>query len=309
MHILLTTYGLILVMSLFAMAQWRQAENLSYFDVAARDVFTSSRSKTFELISINSKNAYHKLKPHPKKKEETTIDDEDTEEVLDQPDTLNDTVEKKPRKRRSSFLHLSYLFNDDNATITEGKGRTCFMLLKNLISELYSRQDFFKDAKDMYPDLEEQFILNLMEKAKERLQKGYSMRAARQLGRLNLDDEIQSYVRYKMLTGNKSRSRNDKNEDPGYFPLIEFVSMKENNHLASLWLAPRPLLMALFQNEDVVEEVVKARYEIHNELRKDKNKSTQDAKTNDLKLRFSSYLSGIDPNFIDFEVSRTYPKE
>lgn len=67
--------------------------------------------------------------------------------------------------------------------------------------------------------------------------------------------------------------------------------------------------MALFQNEDVVQDVIKARQEIYYELRKDKNKSTQDAKANELKLRFSSYLVGIDPNFIDFEVSRTYPRE
>jgi hypothetical protein len=67
--------------------------------------------------------------------------------------------------------------------------------------------------------------------------------------------------------------------------------------------------MALFQNEDVVEDLIQTRREIYNDLRKDKNKSALETKGKDLKLRYSSYLQGISPDFIDFEVSRTNPRE
>jgi hypothetical protein len=201
------------------------------------------------------------------------------------------------------------LFNDENPSVFEGKGKACYTILKNLLQELYTGQEFFEEAKESYPDLEEILIRKMVEKAAEKRSEETPLETSRELAILDLEDQLQTYVRYKMMTGNKYRRKKATYAEPGYFPLIEYVSMKKHSHLMSLWLAPRPLLNALFQNEDVVEDIIKTRHEIYNDLRKDKNKSAVEAKGKDLKLRYSSYLMGIDPQFIDFEVSRTQPRE
>lgn len=305
MHILLTTYGLLVIFALFCLAQWRSAVDLSYIDAAARENFAICRQEVLELVSDNAQDSYKSLRPADDENDEEADDEEPIVKV----DSLNEPPEEPEKKgRRTSFLHIDALFLGEESNIFEGQGKASFTLLKALITELYSGQDFFERAKQEIPDLEERFILNLMEKVKD-LQEEETLSSAKELASLNLDDYLQSYVRYKMFTGNKFRKKKAKAEDPGYYPLIEFVSLRKNASILSLWLAPKPLLMALFQNEDVVKEVIAARHEIYNELKKDKNKSSVDTKESELKRRFSIYIRGIDSQFIDFKVSRTLPRD
>jgi len=308
MHILLTTYGLLVIFALFCLAQWRSSVDLSYIDAAAQENFASCRKEVLDLVSDNSKATFRQLAPSDDDEEEDEETDE--EEPIVKPDSFHES-EDEPKKqgRRTSFLHINILFSgEEEANIFEGQGKACFTLLKALITELYSGQVFFERAKQEIPDLEERFILNLMEKVKD-LQEEKSLSNAKELASLNLDDYLQSYIRYKMFTGNKYRKKKATHEEPGYYPLIEFVSMRKHSHLMSLWLAPKPLLMALFQNEDVVKDIILARREIYNELDKDKNKSAVKTKGDELKRRFSIYVRGIDTQFIDFNVSRSRPQD
>lgn len=307
MHILLTTYGLIVIFALFCLAQWRQSEDMAYIDAAAKESFVAMRDDQLEKISDKSQEYYNTFRQEQKKDDE---EDQELDEPLEKPDSLDDELDEEEEKpeRRTSFLHVDAIFCEEEPDILQGRGKASFTLLKALISELYSGQDFFERAKESIPDLEEHFLHALLDKVKE-LKEEETLTSAKELASLNLDDDLQSYVRYKMLTGNKYRKKNAKVSDPGFYPLLEFVSFRKHPHLMSLWLAPKPLLMALFQNEDVVNEVVQARHEIYNELRRDKNKSALQTKEAELRRRFSMQIFGIDSQYIDFKVSRTLPKD
>lgn len=331
MHILLTTYGLLLIFALYCSAQWRSAIDMAYMDTVAIERFALFRQKALSKVNNQSRRLYDKYKPDepakPTSKAVTsqvnskepasdsallTEDEEDEEEApIEPPDEPEDVT---PKKKNSSpkctpYLHIGDLFTGDNPSLTEDKSKAAFALLKNLMGEMYGGQDFYEEAKETSQDFEEQFLTNLFEKTKEdQINKQWVSKVGH-LGAVELDDQLHSYIRYKMFTGNKSRLIEGSENDPGYFPLVEFTSMKKHKTLMSIWLAPKPLLMALFQNPEVVQELIEFRREIYSEIRKDKSASTKQAKEQELRLRFGPYIRDIDTQYIDFQVSSTYPKD
>jgi hypothetical protein len=111
------------------------------------------------------------------------------------------------------------------------------------------------------------------------------------------------------FNGNKSLSDINKSNSAGYFALTDLVTTdkRKGDTIMSLWLAPKPLLMALFQNEDIVQEVIEYRKELHYESKKE-NRPAGD-KENDFKLRFSPHIQIIDAKYVDFKVSGTPPPD
>lgn len=331
MHILLTTYGLLLIFALYCSAQWRSAIDMAYMDTVAIERFALFRQKALSKVNNDSRRLYDKYKPDEPAKPNSkavsskvnstesandsallTEDEEDEEEApIEPPDQPEEDTPKKKTagSKCTPHLHIGDLFTGENPTITEGKGRAGFTLLKNLMAEMYGGQEFYEEAKEAIPDFEEQFLTNLFEKTKEDQENKQWVSKVGHLGAVELDDELQSYIRYKMFTGNKSRLKEGSEEDPGYFPLVEFTSMKKHKTLMSIWLAPKPLLMALFQNPEVVQDVIEFRREVYNELRKDKSPSSKQAKEQEMRLRFGPYIQDIDKQYIDFQVSGTYPKD
>ncbi len=334
MHILLTTYGLLLIFALFCTAQWRSATDMAFMDAVAIERFTKSRNRSLAQVTNQARKLHEKHSPTPQKASSKAIssqvdsttaadtnaliidENEDEEPALDPPDMPDDEKDKPDKKVKNrapkkctSYLHVHDIFMGENPTITEGKGKSAFILLKNLIAALYSGQDFFEAAKDKIPDLEEQFVQSLYESAKDSQTEEQWLLTFKNLDQLELDDKTQTDLRYKAFTGNKRRLDKESSEAPGYFPLYEFTSIKKNDAIMSLWTAPKPLLMALFQNEEVVQEVLETRKEIYNARRRKTLANSQPSDEPDLKLQFSSYIRDIDPQHIDFQISGTRPPD
>ncbi len=328
MHILLTTYGLLLIFVLFCAAQWRSATDMAFMDTIAIERFTESRNISIENLNEKSKDLYLKSRPKapaaPKivsskvdssKQADTNAlpaDDDEDNEPTEPADIPKDEPDKKISVEQGTrFLNVRDMFLGENPSITEGKGKACFTLLKNLLTAAYEGQDFFQEAKEQIPDIEERFLINLYEKAKEAQQEGPWIKTFKNLDQLHLDDEVQNELRYMAFNGNKSQHADASSDASGYFALTELVSVaKRKNTIMSLWKAPKPLLMALFQNPDVVQEVLETRREIFNEINRDKtNASLITSKEGELKLRFGVYIQGIDTQYIDFKVSKSRPPD
>lgn len=328
MHILLTTYGLLLIFALYCSAQWRSAIDMAFMDAVAIERFAFFRKSSLADVKVRSDAAYKKLKPPTEtqnkavsSKVDSTVqasqnallkDDEDDEEEepIEPPDEEEEEApKKKPSAERCTpHLHIGALFTGDNLSITEGPGLAAYTLLKNLMIAMYGDQKFYKEAKELRPDFEDEFLANLFQRTQEEQESKQWISEVSHLGSIELDDDLQSYMRYKMFTGNKSRFVAGSQDDPGYFPLIQFTSFKKRKTLMSLWLAPKPLLMALFNDPEIVQDVIDTRREMYNEIKNDTNESAKQTKTQELRLRFGAYIQDLAP-YIDFQVTKTRPPD
>lgn len=330
MHILLTTYGLLLIFALYCSAQWRSAIDMAFMDAVAIERFAEFRRKSLGEVNNASKiirdnyNKEHRPTPNSKavsSKVDSTqqasqnaliTDEEDDEEApIEPPDEEEEETPKQKKQsaeRCTSHLHIGALFTGDELSIAEGPGLAAYTLLKNLMIAMYGDQKFYKEAKDLRPEFEEEFIKNLFERSKDEQESKQWISEVSHLGSIELDDDLQSYIRYKMFTGNKSRYVTGSQDDPGYYPLIEFTSLKKRKTLMSLWLAPKPLLMALFNDPEIVQDVIDTRREMYNEIRNDTNESAKQTKTQELRLRFGAYIQDLAP-YIDFQVTKTRPPD
>ncbi|MCE5294239.1 MAG: hypothetical protein LLF94_06455 [Chlamydiales bacterium] len=344
MHILLTTYGLLLIFALFCTAQWRSATDMAFMDAIALEVFTKSRNHSIGVLNNLSKEQFDKHSPKKEKSGSKAISNKidstttaDTSALIneeDDDDGFMETAEepsdkeeekkpakptrKDPSQNCSRFLHIGDIFSEENGSILEGRGRDCFTLLKNLLNEMYKGQKFYQNAKDQEPEIDEKFIRNLLERAKEIEQTRKEsdekkwLHSFQDLDQVPLDDDVQNDLRYMVFNGTKSLYDDTRYDPSGYFPLYEITRINKKDKIMSLWLAPRPLLMALFQNEEIVEEVIQARIEILKDLRKMRAQNPDGKEKpidSDLKKRFGAYIRDINPEYINFEISTTDPKD
>lgn len=329
MNILLTTFGLLLVFVLFCTAQWRAATDMVFMDIVSTETFAACRNNALGLVNDRSEEKYKKLAPKKAptnskaiankidstKAAETTALLEEEEEDPPEVDEREDEAEEKNQKQQkkqdcTSMLHIGALIKQDDININEGKGRAIFQLLHNLVTEMYKNEKFFIKAQEKDGDFVNQLLLNQIDKAKE-TQGTRKLGKAKDLATVNLDDKEQSYVRYKMFKGTKTSRKNKQTQDEaGYYPLLEFISLRNRtgNTIMSVWLAKRPLLMALFQDEKIVDEVIECRREIYNDIRKRKaaGMSGIDAtNSKELENRFGTLIPDNLRQYIDFSTSST----
>jgi hypothetical protein len=320
MHILLTTYGLLMIMALFAMAQWKNAETMIFTDAVASSHFQKTQEELLDKLKTKTSDTYRKASPKQKTsskqdQKEEIEDIEEDEDSLFLPDDSDpaEGTEVERKGKRSHLLSVAPLFCDKNASRVEGKGKACFQLLKNLMDTLYSKQEFYTDYQKANPNLHEDLIIALIDKAKEASEQGVKLTRAKKLTKLKLDDEIFREIRRKEFTGNKSV--NDKQLSTlGYYPLYEFLTIHKTPHLASLWLAPKALLYAIFQDDEAVSKICQLRIDLFNEQKRERKGSKENTKTMEdlhkqkIEQFFRSYPSEFtDSQFFDFATSKTRP--
>lgn len=321
MPFLLTTYGLLLVFALFAIAQWKNAESFLITDLLAQARFSQYSDDAAYDISEKAKNLYRKDPAYkPKESQEKEHQEEGDEETgHSKPDSLEDTEEeKKQNGKRSTMLNISPLFRE-GSTILDGPGKSCFTLFKSLIQVLYEGEAFFDSLKTDLPDLEERFILACMESAKKKREEtGKPLHTSSQLLKLDLSEDVRlEEARFGMMRGKKRRKKVTLPvSQVDHYMLQEFITINSNQKIMSVWLAPHPLLMAAFGDEAVVDEIIAARAEMYQELERERRRGLEaqqkttlfDLKRGELQRRFKDLLiSGVSHDHIDFDVSLTKP--
>jgi hypothetical protein len=298
-------------------------------DTISMDHFKNHRRDNIEFIINESNRAYDKNKPQEFKQSKTKAVSSkvnsdtpvETTALLDTDEEMEDyeiepteeMAEEAPKKKGQqpkenciSSLNLSGLFRGENPTYVDGKGRASFTLLKNLLNVLYGGQEFFEKSKEAIPDIEERFILDLYEKAKDQQSEINWIKLSKHLSCIELDDKNLNHLRKKMMNGNKEYFSVEDLDKAGYFSLKKFISVNEREKVMSLWLAQRPILMALFQDEKIVQEVLEARREILTEM--DRKRLDKEGAEKELQLRFGIYCGDL-KEYIDFSVSGSLPKD
>ncbi len=209
-------------------------------------------------------------------------------------------------------LHISALVSSGGGNERE----TQRILFYRLITILYGNQPLFHEGKNTVEELHALFD-ELFEQILQ-VEDKFAVKKAEMLGNIEftgLDKHKKELIRFLILRGGKGEIyRKNRCDLPA---LGKFIETRKRQKVMSVYLAPTALLLALFQDEEVVKKVLKRRVEIYHQLAKEsKSKEQPDTKKleEDLKLSFQqqfepSIPSDIDPLLIDFDVSTTLPKE
>ena len=317
----------------------QQLQELKILDRCFSESLTIQHLDLKTKLQGKAKRAFNKL-THTNDGEDIDTDDDEEEDLQAKPKltelrtrflTLCYLIPKVPKKTTPS-IHASPPNIAQNAppdTTAENvlQKEASMKLLIRLIATLYEEKTFFQDVGMKEQDIEALMKL-FFDKAKI-LAGNTPIKNKLDLANVIVENSMYEEVIYKILKGNnpiKKKWGDTKLESPeNYDSLLEYVNLQKRETLMSVYLAPRPLLLALFQDPAVVEEIIKEREVIYGKLNSKKGDaklnsvSTQDTTTpaapapaelysEEFQRMFAQKLPhDMDPTLIDFAVSKTKP--
>ena len=300
MHLIMTTFAFLMIFSIFSFAQLQKLKE----NYTAESVYTGCFEKTIDdlsdRISKKAARAFHTLCPDKPKQERG--------------------------KKLISFLHISSLIQPDALPQQSAESKAAKALLKRLILTLYGDKTFFLEA-GMDEATVENLIATLFLNAKDLPIKNF-LKSPRALANVPLNNKTYEGVLYKMLKGN-TPPKNDSDvpfaNPENYKSLANFIRFQKKASIISVYLAPDEVLIALFQNLALVNEVIEIRNKIYKEQLKEKNEKkknknsdpqtvpVQNTDLDEYKKKFENYRESIaddiDKNLIDFNISLSDPED
>jgi len=244
--------------------------------------------------------------------------------------------------KSSALSRLSFAIFTDKKEQAKKEYPQLRYLAKKLIFVLYHNTPFYHQLERQRPDFVDAMLNSLI--IAEGLPDKQKIKSARDLANLRLPDPLLDDALYKMLKGTplpdvkipiptapvpkKSRvqmefaSAEDHGEEEddapdvglkeeyqspiGYYSLLDFITMQKSSKIR-VFLAPVPMLQAIFEDPSVVPAVLETRRQIYNALIADPKQKTEDL-SNQFKKQF---LPKVDKNLseavLDFSVSKTNP--
>lgn len=235
------------------------------------------------------------------------------------------TPKSRPR------LSLDKLMDKKFAKENPEKWEQLVHLLHNLTDQLYGAHPFYQEALAHNPNAIED-LAKQVTKAVDKLDKEKRPKTTKDLANLELESPELNEFFYKMLLGAPYKDvlaepkltdgEADTDEDDstleqeaeeyssplGYYSLLDFITLGKSDKIR-VYLAPRDLLMAIYHDPAVVDELIKARQDLYKlALGKDDNKFND--LTESLKQQFEHRRDGtINSDQLDYTVNKTNPKE
>lgn len=244
--------------------------------------------------------------------------------------------DKTPQDKIKANSRLSFylLLNSTERGANSAAYQQTRELAQKLITLLYHNEEFFKQIHDERPNFVSE-ILDQIEHAAAALPNEIKITKATRLSKLQFQDKQLQYVFYLMLHGlpklepkPADPSNNPpQGDDPaidqqtdqviveesqedhaagGYVSLLDFITVRSYIKLR-VYLASKELLMAIYDNEDVVEEVIAKRSALYGEIRNDDKEKAIAT----LEFQNAFQNQGTAPSFaaiLDFSVSNVNPK-
>jgi hypothetical protein len=177
----------------------------------------------------------------------------------------------------------------------------------DLMAFLYKDQPFFQEAKEMRPNFLNEIIDALIRKT-ETFTKKEKFKAEEEISTIDLKDEVLNEVFTKMLAGTVKKQGEQQSPpfkpEEGYYSLLDFITIQSNKLKIRVFLASPQLLMALYGNPEVVENILSERYRLF--LQVDKNAR----EAPDAGEEFENAFQGqaiVPGSMLDFGVSKTNP--
>lgn len=251
-------------------------------------------------------------------------------------------AEKIPATPRISIL---FFINAKERDAHQNETAKLSTMLKKLIFNLYGEQPFYKEIEQKRPTFLNE-IISKIEIAADSLPKNKKITKTKELGNLDLGDQELNDAFYKMLHGapaleietkapekplieplftpletTEVEAENETAADKkiavveskeykspkGYYSLLDFITIS-NSPKIRVYLAPREVLKAIFNEDAVVNEIIQNRNDIFKSIKGESGDVKQAGEA------FKAAFEGRrDPNFdetvLDFSVSKTNPKK
>ena len=317
MGLLPWSFGFLLIITILS---WSAIGRMSEETLVTQSIITSVQQQAAELTKKISSKSAAAYRQYCDKNGKTPPDTDDEEEEEGEEGESNRDFVKRlrtPRSKRplTSKLHLRSLFSNED----QGQKDTQEKIFRNLLRVLYATQPLF--SQNGVDDAQLQQLFEEVRLKAIEVGPKFPMTNASFLANIELTGykkESKQFLLFLLLKGGKGEFFRGRRCHVR--PLLSYISMNKKECCMGVYLAPVPLLLALFEKEDVVEKIVEYRTALHKKIIKEKeNKSTLDGEkeAKDILERFSeefksqfesSIPPGIDVQYIDFRVSATAPK-
>jgi hypothetical protein len=314
MGLLPWSFGFMLIMSILT---WSAVGRMSEETLVTASIVTSVERQATELTEKISSKSASTYREYCEKEGKTLADDGEEEEgESEEQDRVKRPRSQKAKHRLTTKLHIQALFTSDDT----GQKATQEKIFRNLLKELYSTQPLFTPQGNNDPYVQQLFD-EVRQKAIDVSLK-MPMHNAATLANIELSGhrkEEKQFILFLILKGGEGELF--RGSRCYVHSLLPYVSMNKKDYCMSVYLAPLPLLMALFENVEVVKKVIESRNAMYAKIRKEKENPTTTVSPSDdkkdlletLSLEFktlfeASLPSGIDPQYIDFKVSGTQPR-
>lgn len=193
-------------------------------------------------------------------------------------------------------------------------------IIRRLIEILYADRPFFQEFEKKRPDIVNELWQDVVRQLRQLDLKGKGIKKEKYLSNIELDNPELNLLLAHMLKriqtpeSISSECGSKKANKVTYYPnLIDFLTVEPQEEKPyRLWLLPRPLLLAIYQDEATVDEIIQVRNQFHKELKeasKDQRPDMRKELSQQFEQKFRSRLpSDMPPGMINYEASLSDPK-
>jgi len=195
-------------------------------------------------------------------------------------------------------------------------------IAKRLVDILYRNRQFFQKFETKRPDAVNELMREIIRELRSQKEQGNPIKKAKHLANLELSDPaLQEFLAHMLKEVQTPESltyecdaKGAKKKKAVYYPnLLDFLSAKGSKMQPyRLWLVQGPLLLAIFQDQAVVEAILVERERMYQQLKR-ATKEQRDQTKNELKMSFETLFqkklpSNIPEGMVNFDVSLTQPR-
>lgn len=192
-------------------------------------------------------------------------------------------AEEDKAGKGSSKINFRFLTEPNFPTLYPKETEQMEILLKNLVDILYGDQAFFKEFKQVRPMIF-QDIIQALRSLSEELNDKNKITSTAKLSGIHLKNEELEKLWYQLLRKNPVSALAEQRifnlsqealQKGGNMLCFETNLLKYLNNSAErkirLYLAPRPILLALLNEPTLVDEVIQKRKELYKEVKRKDN--------------------------------------
>lgn len=229
-------------------------------------------------------------------------------------EVFNQRQKKLYHWSETSHRQLTFrYFLDQNARKSNFNAAKQFrFLIIDLMKILYGDASFYKNLEKNRPNFIEE-MLDAIQNAADEAPQGMIKRVE-DIARIHLEDPELQKAFYFMLKGSITRDElykitdiSPRIKEKAYVSILTFINYngkaeKEDSARIIVQLAPREILKAIFQKDEIVESIIVRR----NELAANKNSGSQQAFENEFK---DKRRPDIEDKLLDFRITSTGKRE
>lgn len=220
---------------------------------------------------------------------------------------------KSEKVNASSKINFYPLLHLNQEGKSPSYANTQRILLKRLIYQTYENQPLFQEMQKSSQDIIE-YLLDKISSAAVQPENKNKIERLKNLSNIDLGNEKLQILFATILHGSQNSTAalmkcesNNKNTPPviSYPPLENFVEVESAQKPIRVYLASPQILLAIFDDMNLVEEIIAERARINREFKKNSKANL----TEQFRQSFQPRLpADLDANYFNFDVTSTQPR-